>query len=624
MTLPLSQQYINIKNAINTDGRYKIMGLFTKNSNGSLTSAAVQSNNYISVKDFGAKGDGTTDDTTAIQNAINSFSNGGSLFFPKGTYLSGALKIKSRVFLVGDGFGTILKAKQNISNHFITLDNANVERCGIIDMVIDGNKSSQTGAYDLIHYDPTGGTWETNEQCYLFESLAIRNGKNHGIYLESVCRSNKFNNVDVYWCKGHGYYIKGSDNFFINSVAWGNSLNGFHNVGGNNLYSNCKAYYNGYDVDSINSGDGFYMGDSSVCTKLSNCEAQENGRNGLTLQGAANVLVSTFVSDSNAIKNVDGIAYLLDNCDYCTIDNSSMLNRSGLAGFMKFGIRINNNSKGNVLNVIMPNYSDSKAMNAIFGYVPINNKVTLNGISKNTKNIFSPYERMNSDSNSDGIVDGFSYYKDTTITGTASFDGTEQCEKFDVTGGTSIAKMMLYKDISCKAGDKIGLYCIGKITGSVGMQVQINFFKGASYLSTESGNVLHSKQEDTSWISEVISPSTADNCRLQVVVTPDSVNSKGTAFIKYMEATIYNDNFNNVGAVSCNAFTLANNAQVQATIFMKGAVLGDFVLLSYDKNLQGATLEGIITANDTITCTFRNTTGAALNIPAGILRAKIV
>ena len=37
----------------------------------------------VSVKDFGAVGDGTTDDTTAIQAAINS---GNSLYFPKGTY----------------------------------------------------------------------------------------------------------------------------------------------------------------------------------------------------------------------------------------------------------------------------------------------------------------------------------------------------------------------------------------------------------------------------------------------------------------------------------------------------------------------------------------------------------
>jgi len=40
----------------------------------------------VSVKDFGAVGDGTTDDTAAIQAFFNSFTNGGSGFIPAGTY----------------------------------------------------------------------------------------------------------------------------------------------------------------------------------------------------------------------------------------------------------------------------------------------------------------------------------------------------------------------------------------------------------------------------------------------------------------------------------------------------------------------------------------------------------
>lgn len=41
----------------------------------------------ISVKDFGATGDGITDDYSGIQGALNSIRNGGELYFPKGTYL---------------------------------------------------------------------------------------------------------------------------------------------------------------------------------------------------------------------------------------------------------------------------------------------------------------------------------------------------------------------------------------------------------------------------------------------------------------------------------------------------------------------------------------------------------
>jgi len=41
----------------------------------------------VSVKDFGAVGDGVTDDTAAIQAAIDSLSNGGTLLFPFGVYI---------------------------------------------------------------------------------------------------------------------------------------------------------------------------------------------------------------------------------------------------------------------------------------------------------------------------------------------------------------------------------------------------------------------------------------------------------------------------------------------------------------------------------------------------------
>src|SRR5439155_22858976 len=43
---------------------------------------------WFDVRDFGATGNGTTDDTTAIQNAVNTIpTTGGMLYFPSGTYL---------------------------------------------------------------------------------------------------------------------------------------------------------------------------------------------------------------------------------------------------------------------------------------------------------------------------------------------------------------------------------------------------------------------------------------------------------------------------------------------------------------------------------------------------------
>ena len=53
----------------------------------------------VNVRDFGAIGDGKTDDTMAVQTAINCLPRGGRLYFPKGTYLVAPLCLKSHITL---------------------------------------------------------------------------------------------------------------------------------------------------------------------------------------------------------------------------------------------------------------------------------------------------------------------------------------------------------------------------------------------------------------------------------------------------------------------------------------------------------------------------------------------
>ena len=53
----------------------------------------------LSVRDFGAAGDGVTDDTDAIQFAVSSLPPDGRLYFPAGRYLTRPLSLKSRITL---------------------------------------------------------------------------------------------------------------------------------------------------------------------------------------------------------------------------------------------------------------------------------------------------------------------------------------------------------------------------------------------------------------------------------------------------------------------------------------------------------------------------------------------
>lgn len=71
----------------------------------------------FNVADYGAIGDGKTLATVAIQNTIDAaHKEGGTVIFPKGTYLSGALFVKSNVALHLDE-GVILQAIQDNSHY---------------------------------------------------------------------------------------------------------------------------------------------------------------------------------------------------------------------------------------------------------------------------------------------------------------------------------------------------------------------------------------------------------------------------------------------------------------------------------------------------------------------------
>jgi parallel beta-helix repeat protein len=90
----------------------------TYSSNRSVQSKLQES---VSVKDFGAIGDGVTDDTTAITNAIQAgINNGFKVYFPAGVYVCNALSFNGSstkfVKIVGDGPDSQILQKQLIGS----------------------------------------------------------------------------------------------------------------------------------------------------------------------------------------------------------------------------------------------------------------------------------------------------------------------------------------------------------------------------------------------------------------------------------------------------------------------------------------------------------------------------
>lgn len=80
---------------------------------------------YVTPQKFGAVGDGITDDTSAFQSAIASWSK---IFIPKGEYkITSRLSIPSGMVITGDGIGTVIKSYDD-DGTFLVGDNVIIEK----------------------------------------------------------------------------------------------------------------------------------------------------------------------------------------------------------------------------------------------------------------------------------------------------------------------------------------------------------------------------------------------------------------------------------------------------------------------------------------------------------------
>lgn len=80
---------------------------------GATQSRITETSIYYNIKDFGAKGDGKTLDTDAINKTVEAAADagGGTVFFPAGTYLSFSISLKSSISIYLDQ-GAVLQAAE--------------------------------------------------------------------------------------------------------------------------------------------------------------------------------------------------------------------------------------------------------------------------------------------------------------------------------------------------------------------------------------------------------------------------------------------------------------------------------------------------------------------------------
>lgn len=198
---------------------------------------------YATPYDYGAAGNGTTDDTTALQNAINGVSaaGGGTLFFPAGTFkISAALTLPNGVSLLGVGQNVSVINQTSTTANAITYNPSTLNYMSIENLSITG-PGSGSGIGVLIE----ANSGSTNVNSCSFQDVTISGFGSHGFELVTGVGCS-LNTVNVSSVGGHGIFLSGGTgntltNCFITGGA--STQQGFQLTSVNYTTLNgCKAF----------------------------------------------------------------------------------------------------------------------------------------------------------------------------------------------------------------------------------------------------------------------------------------------------------------------------------------------------------------------------------------------
>lgn len=263
--------------------------------------------NYVSLTDVGAKGDGITDNTAAINLA---FATGLPVFIPSGTFITSGLTLPANAILFGSGSSSILKLKISSNVQFL-------QTSGGIDFssfTLDCNKAGQVGA-----------------------SL-------HGITLTNGIVASIFD-VDIINALGDGIKITGvnSQNITCNKLRISGAVrNGITIENGTNITLNSLEIYSGDAVGSP--GDGIALAPIAVGSLVSEitiigCKSRGNTGRGLSMLGFGgrnvtdiNVVGGTF--SSNISHGIHAF-----NAQNITISSVNVKNNGGDGGRLEADVQ---------------------------------------------------------------------------------------------------------------------------------------------------------------------------------------------------------------------------------------------------------------------------------------------
>lgn len=244
-------------------------------------SAAVRSvtsrmRDWVSVKDFGAVGDGTTNDTAAVQAAIAAHSN---IFFPPGTYRlqAGLTSSNKALRLYGSGkSATILRWDTAVTNAIAVTNSAGLGASSrfpfqINDMTLSAGVAAAGTAISLDYTIGAGGFVYTGINSLVLENVDIRGDDyfgaatkywTRGLYLKNtgsvvMSKLNMLGKQNIAGTKAVQIEATNGPNtsFFVKdftSTWWETGVDIYNNTG--NTYTIEGLYFTDFEIVGSNRG----------------------------------------------------------------------------------------------------------------------------------------------------------------------------------------------------------------------------------------------------------------------------------------------------------------------------------------------------------------------------------
>jgi len=303
---------------------------------------------WVNVKTQGAKGDGATDDTAAIQNAINA---GGATYFPTGTYMVSGLTLQAKTVLMGTGSGTYsgfvgagvsaIKLINGSNSPVITIP-AGAGAGRITDLEIDGNKNGQTaGLPQGILFAAAGSAQESQwriERCFVHATRGT------GIEIQSNRQANRIRDCAIYGTGYYGIECSASDQILTGNLIGVCFLDGV-------LVNQTVIHI--FAGDIFSNRNGVNITASARGCMITNTGIDRNNQAGIYCAGAGvSVTGCTFHTNSQTADGTYPNIQITDQfsaADAINVTGCSFWKDSGYANLPDYHIRLDNTATAGVV-----------------------------------------------------------------------------------------------------------------------------------------------------------------------------------------------------------------------------------------------------------------------------------